>query len=91
MKALCATCPVIFECMDDAMADPHRYGIWGGTSESERARIRKGAPKKPGPQRQPINHGTPAGEKAHYRHGEKPCEACSKAAYAARNRRKASA
>ena len=27
----------------------------------------------------PINHGTPAGAVAHYRAGEKPCQACREA------------
>lgn len=37
---------------------------------------RNGQPPRVGRPRQPINHGTPAGYRAHRRHGEKPCDEC---------------
>lgn len=38
--AICAACPVKEKCFDDAMADPRRIGIWGGTTNADRDRIR---------------------------------------------------
>lgn len=41
-KAMCARCPVEDVCLAWALANPvHAQGVWGGTSESERRRIRK--------------------------------------------------
>jgi WhiB family redox-sensing transcriptional regulator len=34
-------CPVIDECLVYAMDHDERFGIWGGTSERERRRLRK--------------------------------------------------
>lgn len=42
-KAICATCPVVAECLDYALARQERFGIWGGLSERERRRL-KAAP-----------------------------------------------
>lgn len=41
VKAICAGCPVIDECLEHALTKPERFGIWGGTSERERQKIRK--------------------------------------------------
>lgn len=35
-KALCAECPVIQECLEYALTNSIREGIWGGLSERER-------------------------------------------------------
>lgn len=40
-KTICSACPVKGECLDVALADPVCTGVWGGTSEYERRRIRK--------------------------------------------------
>jgi WhiB family transcriptional regulator, redox-sensing transcriptional regulator len=40
-KALCAACVVRSDCVAYAMADPDLAGIWGGTSERERATMRR--------------------------------------------------
>lgn len=40
-KKVCAACPVRQECLDYAMANDERFGIWGGLSERERRRLRK--------------------------------------------------
>lgn len=37
-KRICATCPVIDECLQFAL-DNNESGIWGGMSHSERLRI----------------------------------------------------
>ncbi|MEI7561166.1 MAG: WhiB family transcriptional regulator [Actinomycetes bacterium] len=38
-KAICATCPVIKECLQHALTVQEPFGIWGGKSEEERAEI----------------------------------------------------
>lgn len=40
-KALCAECPVVNECLDYALRTGQKFGIWGGTSEKERKRMRR--------------------------------------------------
>lgn len=40
-KAICAFCPVKVPCLEYALRLNIRHGVWGGTSERERARIRK--------------------------------------------------
>ena len=40
-RAFCrSVCPVIDECLEYALANDE-YGVWGGTSERERRRIKK--------------------------------------------------
>lgn len=36
-KELCATCPVIKECLAHALRVPETFGIWGGTTPEERS------------------------------------------------------
>lgn len=40
-KALCARCPVRRQCLDFAIENNERHGIWGGLSRKDRNRIRK--------------------------------------------------
>lgn len=40
-KAVCATCPVRAECLAAGLYE--KYGIWGGTSERERRKLRRTA------------------------------------------------
>lgn len=35
-KAVCAACSVRVQCLDDAIADHERVGIWGGLTEKQR-------------------------------------------------------
>jgi len=39
-KAICASCPIIKECLAFALANDE-YGIWGGTTDYERRRTSK--------------------------------------------------
>lgn len=39
-KAVCAQCPVTAECLDYALANGERFGVWGGLSERQRKGIR---------------------------------------------------
>lgn len=38
-KRICRRCPVRADCLEYAIDDPH--GVWGGTSDRERRRLRK--------------------------------------------------
>ncbi|MGA4669474.1 WhiB family transcriptional regulator [Propionibacteriaceae bacterium Y1923] len=42
-KKVCETCTVKRECLEYALANDERFGIWGGLSERERRRLRKRA------------------------------------------------
>ncbi|WP_456595491.1 MULTISPECIES: WhiB family transcriptional regulator [unclassified Blastococcus] len=39
-KRVCTGCPVRAECLEFALANDERFGIWGGLSERERRRVR---------------------------------------------------
>lgn len=39
-KNICRACPVKTECLEYALAT-HEYGVWAGTTQRERALIRK--------------------------------------------------
>lgn len=41
-KKICLDCPVRAECLDYALAHDERFGIWGGLSERERRRLKRG-------------------------------------------------
>ncbi|HMK99578.1 MAG TPA: WhiB family transcriptional regulator [Acidimicrobiales bacterium] len=38
-KAICAMCPVRHACLEHALANREREGVWGGATERERRRI----------------------------------------------------
>ena len=40
-KAICAECIVQVECLEYALDNRERFGVWGGTSERERRRLRR--------------------------------------------------
>jgi WhiB family redox-sensing transcriptional regulator len=40
-KKVCLSCEVRAECLDYALKNDERFGIWGGLSERERRRIRR--------------------------------------------------
>lgn len=50
-KAVCAACPVLSNCRRHALMVHEPYGVWGGLSEEERARMVAGDAKA---QRQPV-------------------------------------
>jgi WhiB family transcriptional regulator, redox-sensing transcriptional regulator len=41
-KKICLSCEVRAECLDYALAHDERFGIWGGLSERERRRLKRG-------------------------------------------------
>jgi WhiB family redox-sensing transcriptional regulator len=40
-KKICTGCEVKAECLEYALANDERFGIWGGLSERERRRLRR--------------------------------------------------
>lgn len=39
-KSVCAACPVRQECLEYALENDERFGVWGGLSERERRALR---------------------------------------------------
>ena len=42
-KKICGSCEVRVQCLEYALANDERFGIWGGLSERERRKLRKRA------------------------------------------------
>jgi WhiB family redox-sensing transcriptional regulator len=42
-KRVCMSCEVRVQCLDYALENDERFGIWGGLSERERRRVKKHA------------------------------------------------
>ncbi|MGG7463927.1 MULTISPECIES: WhiB family transcriptional regulator [unclassified Plantibacter] len=42
-KRICTTCDVRAQCLEYALQNDERFGIWGGLSERERRKLRKRA------------------------------------------------
>jgi WhiB family redox-sensing transcriptional regulator len=42
-KRICVGCEVRVECLEYALANDERFGIWGGLSERERRRLKRKA------------------------------------------------
>lgn len=40
-KAICRSCPVQPQCLEHALTQPERFGIWGGKTRKERHDIRR--------------------------------------------------
>jgi WhiB family transcriptional regulator, redox-sensing transcriptional regulator len=40
-RAVCAQCTVRDKCLDYALNNKEQFGIWGGTSERERRKLRR--------------------------------------------------
>lgn len=68
--AVCARCPVIDQCRDDALRDLFQYGVRGGMSAQARAVL-------PRPGRAPC--GTRSGYVRHLRRGDQACTPCQEA------------
>lgn len=43
-KAICAVCPVIDECLRDALRRNEPHGVWGGLTSEERLNLIKSQP-----------------------------------------------
>jgi WhiB family redox-sensing transcriptional regulator len=42
-KRICSSCEVRSDCLEYALQNDERFGIWGGLSERERRKLRKSA------------------------------------------------
>ena len=75
-KAICNRCPVTAKCLEYALANDERFGIWGGMSERERREMKRARPPAPPVRRgrpsAPPPHGTPARAQWDRRRGIKP-------------------
>lgn len=40
-KRICAACSVRAECLEYALENDERFGVWGGLSERERRKLRR--------------------------------------------------
>lgn len=40
-RAVCAACAVREDCLEYALVNAEKFGVWGGTSEKERRAMRK--------------------------------------------------
>ncbi|MEU2429276.1 MULTISPECIES: WhiB family transcriptional regulator [unclassified Streptomyces] len=47
-KQLCRACEGRVACLEYALANDERFGVWGGMSEKERGRLRRGAHQRRG-------------------------------------------
>lgn len=93
--AICATCPVRAECLEEALAYEigrhDRFGMWGGLTPAERTREadRREAAGIPVPRRRArqAQCGTSSGYHRHHRRREPACQPC-KDAHAEEHRRR---
>ena len=56
-KEVCRGCVVREDCLEYALANGEKFGIWGGLSERERRRLRRNGPCSAGGQRFLIGRG----------------------------------
>lgn len=40
-KAVCSTCPIVENCLEVAMKNGEKFGIWGGATTKEREYLRR--------------------------------------------------
>jgi WhiB family redox-sensing transcriptional regulator len=40
-RTICASCPVIADCLTHALSHHENHGIWGGLDEADRRQIRR--------------------------------------------------
>lgn len=78
-KQICAGCDVRAECLEEAIINNEREGIFGGTTVLQRRKIRRlrtDLPRSPRAFRPRPPCGTIGGYRAHLRRGEETCPAC---------------
>ncbi|MDI3385392.1 WhiB family transcriptional regulator [Streptomyces sp. B-S-A8] len=46
-KQICQACEGRAACLEYALANDERFGVWGGLSEKERDRLRRGPARRP--------------------------------------------
>ena len=84
-ESICRACPVRIDCLNYAMRRNEKYGIWGGTSENQRRRLRKSIAVgdltlaevlDAYSGHDEIAHGSATGYRGHLRRDIPPCDAC---------------
>ncbi|MEE3126377.1 MAG: WhiB family transcriptional regulator [Actinomycetota bacterium] len=45
-KSICAQCPVTEKCLQYALDNGERFGVWGGKSERERRKLERAAAER---------------------------------------------
>lgn len=91
-KAVCATCPVTTQCLDDALDHNITFGVWGGLDEEERRTVRRRVnqgqplhlatttpPPPTAPKLPPVTRdicGTGPGYRTHTAERERQCQPC---------------
>ena len=83
-KAICRQCPYMRPCLEYAIVNVERFGIWGGKSERERRRMRRqqraeGSPIGRNQYTSPARCGTATGYRKHIVARTTPCDACREA------------
>lgn len=56
-KSICQACSVRMQCLEYALDNGEKFGIWGGTSERERRKLRRQRAAKRQAQRQAVGAG----------------------------------
>lgn len=46
-KKACQSCPYVIECLAGALERDEKFGIWGGTTEQDRKRMKRGIVLQP--------------------------------------------
>ena len=50
--AVCRSCPVRWECLQYALDNDEQFGVWGGLSETDRRRVKRGELPVPSAERE---------------------------------------
>lgn len=81
-------CPVRAQCLEDAIVNDERFGVFGGLAERERRAISRARPTQQRREQEIAPHGTEARARWDRRHKIQPCQRCADAEALARAERK---
>lgn len=89
-KKVCMACEVRVECLEYALANDERHGVWGGISETGRRKLR--AEPQQSVKKELAPCGTTGAYQRHVRNGEPVDDECREASrlYSANRRKTAS-
>lgn len=73
-RAVCATCPILEDCLNRALRDEEHHGMWGGKTPRERRTTARRTRRNT-----PAVCGTVAGYMRHHRLHERACDGCKEA------------